>query len=204
MMSKPNAVRFVCCLLAFGAALVWPIQRIYQFESSPDYTVYRFKVGFYDPYDPMRGHYLHLNVRLNRWEDEKGTLKGKALPRRLWAKFTRDAEGFAKIEGLYIEKPEGGSAIQVPFYSFDKRIFRINQYPFSRYYINEQLAPEAETLLRNATDANRSGELRVRIYSDGRSAIEDLLIDGKPLRELLPGAAQPSSGKSAELPPGMK
>ena len=61
-MTKPNLVRFVCCLLAFGAALVWPVHRILQFECSKDYTLHRFKVTLYDPYDPMRGRFLRLQA----------------------------------------------------------------------------------------------------------------------------------------------
>ena len=47
------------------------------------------------------------------------------------------------------------------------------------------LAEPAEKLLREADSAKKPAVLVVDIYADGNFAVKDLLIDGKPLRELL-------------------
>lgn len=185
-MTKPNLVRFVCCLLAFGAALVWPVHKIRQFESSTDYTVHRFKVSLYDPYDPMRGRFLRLKAFPDRFPWEK------PFPNKEWRdeatiKLGRDQEGFAKIERLSLEPiPEPGCLKVKVYRSWDnkKRSYTV-RYPFDRYFINEKLAAEAEAALVNTTKTKRPAEIRVRVYSNGDFMIEELLLDGKPLHEIL-------------------
>ena len=60
-----------------------------------------------------------------------------------------------------------------------------------RYYLNEKLAPLAEEVIRKALQSSREGEsgkmvaLKVRILETGDYVVEDLLIDGVPLRNYL-------------------
>ena len=188
-MTKPNLVRFVCCILAFGAALVWPVQRIIQFECSKNYTLHRFKVELYDPYDPMRGRFLRLRVLPNTYRNKK-KFSGWQIP--AWIRLGSDKEGFATIGQLSTEPITGPGCLKVKFdrnwtlkeekgqdYSYTVR------YPFDRYFINEKLAADAEAALTGATKTKRPAEIRVRVYRDGNFMIEELLIDGKPIRELL-------------------
>lgn len=190
-MTKPNLVRFVCCLLAFGAALVWPVQRICQFERSKDYTLHRFKVTLYDPYDLMRGHYLRLGV-VSIWRSDREFKDGP-----VWVTLGRDGEGFAQVKELS-KNPRPG-AFRAKCYSSLNRHWSKNKwvndsrekwrhtilYPFDRYFINEKIAAEAEALVANAVRAKRPAEIRVRIYRNGSTMIEELRIDGRPIGELL-------------------
>jgi len=187
-MTKPNLVRFVCCLLAFGAALVWPVHRILQFECSQDYTLHRFKVTLYDPYDPMRGRFLRLRALPETWLEEKPLPLPSWKGREASVKLGRDKEGFAKIEQLSLEPIAGPGCLKVKVHrnweNLKKNIYTV-RYPFDRYFINEKLAADAEAALTNATRGKRPAEIRVRIWPDGNFMIEELLIDGKPIRELL-------------------
>jgi hypothetical protein len=59
--------------------------------------------------------------------------------------------------------------------------------PFDRYYMNEKLAPEAE---KAVAEIMRGGEtdavvIKVRVYKDGNYAIEDLELNGTPIKEAL-------------------
>ena len=189
-MTKPNLVRFVCCLLAFAAARVWPVHRICQFEGSKDYTLHRFKVTLFDPYDPMRGRFLRLQVLPNTYRWEKPLFpEGKAMFRAptAWIRLGRDQEGFAKIEHLSLEPLAGPGCLKVKAHlcwNNKKKMYEVH-YPFDRYFINEKLADDAEAALTGATRTKRPAEIRVRIYPDGNFMIEELLLDGKPIREIL-------------------
>ena len=194
-MTKPNLVRFVCCLLAFGAALVWPVQRIIQFECTKDYTLHRFKVTLYDPYDLMRGHYLRFSILPGEWRSNRdlGNIKTCRVV------LTCDQEGFAQIRELSTTSgPKVGTFrakcsrwrnrhwIKGKWVDDPKEKWKYDiRYPFNRYFINERFAADAEALVRNAVKAKRPAEIWVRVYADGGTMIEKLLIDGKPINELL-------------------
>ena len=187
MMTKPNTIRFVSLLLAFGAALVWPVMRIRQFECATDYTLFRFKVTLYDPYDLMRGRYLRFQVLPDR--HTVGEKLDVSWQKPGWAKFADGKNGFARIAELSDRPIPGG--VKVRAYSVAGHTgkngswsYRV-EYPFSRYFINEQDAAEAEAIVRNALRAKRPAEVLVRVYPDGNFMIEELRIDGKPLREHL-------------------
>ena len=57
-------------------------------------------------------------------------------------------------------------------------------YHFDRYYINADLAPEADKIFKDAVAKNKLCALRVKVYPDGASAVSELLIDGVDIREL--------------------
>ena len=187
MMTKPNTIRFVCLLLAFGAALVWPVMRIRQFECATDYTVFRFKVTLYDPYDLMRGRYLRFQVQPDR--HTVGKKLDISWQKPGWVKFAEGKNGFARIAELSDRPIPGGvkvHAYTVPGYTGEKGSWSYRvEYPFSRYFVNEKDASEAEAIVRNAVRAKRPAEVLVRFYPDGNFMIEELRIDGKPLGQLL-------------------
>ena len=60
------------------------------------------------------------------------------------------------------------------------------RYPFSAYFMNEKLAPEAEKVYRefsrNAKDKDFHVEVRVK---DGKALIEGLYIQDKPIETFL-------------------
>ena len=67
---------------------------------------------------------------------------------------------------------------------FEKTGFHVIKLPFDRFYLNERLAPEAETEVREST---RPGQafVRVKVYRNGNCALDDLIVDGKPILERL-------------------
>ena len=62
--------------------------------------------------------------------------------------------------------------------------------PLDRFYMNEKMAPRAEQAYReNSRTANHNAHIRVRVRH-GDAVIEDLVLDGKPIREYLKAAAK--------------
>ena len=195
MLTKPNILRLVAYVVFFAAALYFPARTVLRFErpAAPPVEM-RFRISAYDPYDPMRGRYLHLDVVC----PVKSDLQVNGYSGYRAAVFEKDEAGFAVVSAL-LEKgdrrPAGKPFVRSRYftignYSFGSgRDFRGVRMPFDRFYLNEPLAKPAEKLLREvAGDPKRSAVLVVDIHRDGTWAVKELLIDGKPIREAVRAA----------------
>lgn len=201
MLNKPNTLRLVFFLAAFAGALYFPVREVLAFERPKVEPVeMRFKLRAYDPYDPMRGRYLQLRVQSDVAMPAAEVKRVKREYRNARQEFAAVLEtkenGFAEAVSLHprCDVPEGKTFVKI-----DRIAFRTADsprctvfMPFDRYYINEQLAKEAEGLLQNVTrDKKHSAVLVVNIYADGRYAVKDLLVDGRPIMTYLrPAAAE--------------
>lgn len=63
-MNKKKIILLTVFTLSLIAILWYPVNKIIKFETSQDYTVVKFKVKPMDPYDPMRGRYVWLNLEV--------------------------------------------------------------------------------------------------------------------------------------------
>ena len=145
---------------------------------------YKFKTAPVDPYDPFRGRYVALAVEPN----EAPLPQGAALRRnqKVYAILERDEEGFAKVTELRLTRPEADNYIRVKV-SYVSNNSATLRWPFDRYYMDEDLAPEAEEAYRyNSRRENRKAHLLVRVR-DGAAVLEELYIEGKPIGEYLEG-----------------
>lgn len=127
---------------------------------------FRFIVAPVDPYDAFRGRYVYLN------SPQATTGYGK------YGIIAVDGEGFAYIREIADEKPSG-----VPYVkSAGRNWFSL---PISRYYMDEKLAPKAESYTRQRSPERESyvtvrvknGELVVSGLYVGGEAIEDIVRD---------------------------
>ena len=60
----------------------------------------------------------------------------------------------------------------------------ILEWPLDRFYLNERLAADADTLLAERLAAGTLPVAEIRLL-DGRAVLTDLLLDGTPVRELV-------------------
>lgn len=140
---------------------------------------YRFPIKAFDPRDPFRGRYLALQMENAARSSDipDGCTSG---PLSYCVSIMVDEKGRAQFGHLSSEPPEAGDWLNVePLRWRDQNHFYP---PFDRFYLNEKLAPEAERILMDAF-ANGEAELVVRVYR-GFGCVEDLLVDGVPIREL--------------------
>ena len=200
MLTKPNILRLVSYIVFFAAALYFPGRTVYNFERPAVPPVeMRFKLRAYDPYDPLRGRYLQLNVVCPaEIKLSKGEYFAHLDPKYV-AVLKPGPDGFAVATGLFPVGKTPAGALFVKGVKFSGawdngtsgRIVRQVEMPFDRFYLNEPLAKPAEKLLREVTrDPKRSAVLVVDIHRDGNWAVKELLVDGKPLREVLRAAAK--------------
>ncbi len=194
MLTKPNILRLIFFVLAFAAALYYPVRKVLAFERpAVPPTELRFSVKGYDPRDLARGHYLRLNTYVEIKLSEAEYLRQKDLLKpgdKVFAVLETGKDGLAAAKTLTPVAPEGKPSVAIRKFWFgegekEKEMFLSFSLPFDRYYLNEKLAKPAEKLLREAASAKKPAVLVVNVYADGNFAVKDLIIDGKPLREHL-------------------
>ena len=198
-MKRSDIIRLVCYLAAVALILFHPVRTVLRFSfPASKGVVVRFRVTAYDPYDPMRGRYVRLN--LNDFERNiRLPKKNRKLDFRhqqgIFAVLEPERDATAKIVDLVADRkdvPPGKMFLPVRFLwshqEYDiKTRKHLNMWthhirlPFNRFYLNERKAPEAEKLLQKR---NTKAELIVIVYPDGVYQVQDLMINGKSVRGL--------------------
>jgi len=168
-------------------------------------TVHRFQTAPVDPFDAFRGRYVALNFKVfqefsadveisrEKWSylqigtnadgfsiierlSQKNDVTPPYLKVRAWSSMIYADEMEVDSEGKKHRVPTGKYDVYFPHLSFD------------RYYMPEHIAPQAEEVYRQHQQATGSDEHTtvavVRIWK-GRAVVEDLEIDGIPIREVL-------------------
>jgi len=150
---------------------------------------FKFKTAPVDPYDAFRGRYVALDIK-------ESTVKCKnsndfKYHQRVYAIIEVDKDGFAKFAKLQAEKPEKGTdylKVKIAWTYSDEIELEI---PFDRFYMEESEALKAENAYR-ANSRKENTYINVKIWN-GYGVIEDLFINGTPVREFI--SRQKDKGK---------
>jgi len=146
--------------------------------------VYRFRLQPVDPVDAFRGRYIALRFAEDRAPvaDEVPHLSQE----KVYVPLVVDDEGFATFGSARLKAPEMGDYLYlrsgVDFMDEDGERRLSLALPFRRYYMTEELAKEVDTAMWRR--GIRPAWVTVRIHN-GTGVIEDLYIDGRPVREWL-------------------
>lgn len=176
----PWMALLVACLAQL-AAPAWLIAR--QERTLREGACYRFHTAPVDPYDAFRGRYVQLLVlpRQAPSRDAAPLRRGRTVCVALG----RDAEGFATLKDAGRRPPGEGDYVRARVQGWATGGTVSVRLPFERYYLPEDEAPLAERAYREHSRADqRSAEVLVRVRG-GEAVIEDVLIEGKPLRAWL-------------------
>ena len=165
---------------AIPASIIWRYETVLATGK-----VFKFQTHPVDPYDAFRGRYVALGFN---WESAPlmANVRSPNPGERMFALIEIGTNGFAQIKGLTFERPqtEDYFGVKVRYCLSPTNV--LIQFPFDRYYMNEKLAPAADTAYRQ--HAGRSGRqdayVAVRVQN-GRATIEDLYVAGKPIRDFL-------------------
>ncbi len=146
--------------------------------------VYRFRLAPVDPVDAFRGRYIALRFA----EDRSPIADGVSLTsqQKVYVPLVVDDEGFATFGPAALEVPDDGAYLHlrsgVDFFDDDGERRLSLALPFRRYYMGEELAKEVDrSLWRRGI---RPAWVVVRVKG-GMGVIEDLYVDGLPVREWL-------------------
>ncbi len=134
-------------------------------------TQWDFAITGYDPRDLLRGHYLRFRIAYD-WQQEKNQCSNKNNCSYCFSDIGNQAPKIHIVDTVNAKKCDGYMQ------------YTPNQQTLNRFYIAETHAKKAEDLLRQARD-DQTAYLRLSVNKQGVAQIVDLLIDGKPLNELL-------------------
>lgn len=170
-------------------------------------TVYLLNTMPVDPMDPFRGRYMVLEFKDFRTlaiSTNESTRLRERSGQRVWLTLNTNQQGVASIKALHqqypaepciqarigwvLEKweptdPPQTNAVGGVVSNFRATV-HLNSLPCKRYYLPEKLAPVAEKAYARYMRQGQATHAKVRVWR-GHVFLEDLLLDGKPLREVL-------------------
>jgi uncharacterized membrane-anchored protein len=160
--------------------------------------VFRFKLQPVDPVDAFRGRYVALRFVVDRAPVAEG------LPylnqQKVYVPLVIDEEGFADFGLVDLQPPAEGAYLRlrsgVQYQDEDGRPVLSLALPFQRYYMTEALAKEVDRSLWRRGQRPAWVTVRVR---NGTGVIEDLYVDGRPVREWLADGGPESEPAEPEL-----
>ncbi len=149
---------------------------------------YRFQVSTIDLRDVFRGRYLGLRIAVEGLPIPSG--ESLEFGQKVYAIIEETPDGFARLSRVTLEEPKAGAYIACRVQSLRYNKVHL-AFPFDRYYLEEKAQAEIEAACRRDPKATtRPGYVTLRIRS-GFAVLEDLYVDGKPVKQLGGQATQP-------------
>ncbi len=187
--------RWLWGALALVFALHWavPVALIQRGTATLEHGAqYRFRTAPVDPIDPFRGRYVALDFDAARIAVAPDAVYAEG--QSVYAPIAVGDDGFARLLPPQPELPSSGDVLKVRVLWHHASELGV-ALPFDRYYLDEALAPEAERIYRERNrradpeagepdDPRRPAYVMVRVRRD-YAVLEQLVIDGRPVRELI-------------------
>lgn len=195
---RPALVMFV---VAAGAQWLLPLFGVWQHERViARGTTVRIRCAAPDPYDPLRGRYLAVRPEETRLPAPDGMPERGAVP--VWATLVTDADGLSRIESLSLSPVSGPTVVRLvaTWQRWNQEGDTVSvAWPFDRFYLNEWLAPDADTLVAERFREGQSQPVAELRLLDGRVVLTDVLVDGVSIRDIVKRRAaaksrEPSAG----------
>lgn len=106
---------------------------------------------------------------------------------KVYVTLKEDPDGFAVVDQVSGEKIFGDNVVPVDRFGFYNDLGHV-VFPFDKFWVSEADASAAETAyFANSRRDNLNAYVTVRVR-DGDAAIEELYLNGQPLREYLHSA----------------
>ena len=182
-MKRPLLVGLLFLLLCLAQWAV-PAMMIQAGEKTLEQgTAWRFRTAPVDPYDPFVGRFVRLSYALERQPLVSAQGPEWQQGQKLYAHLAEDAQGFAEFSELSSEPPADGDyiAVSIRYKTRDEVWLHL---PFDRFYMEEHQAPQAELAYAEMQRESREAWTVVRVR-DGHAVLEELYLDGLPVREYL-------------------
>lgn len=144
---------------------------------------FRFRCAPVDPADAFRGRYVAIRLESNSAPADAGFARGQ----RAFVTVAAGTNGFARFAGVRHARPDGDAWIRTRVSWSRLPTHTTFDTTMTRFYMEESEAPRAETAWRETTRWNRTNHTAAvvaRVYR-GMAVIQDLEIDGRPIRAVL-------------------
>ena len=185
-------IRFVLFAVFAVISVAAPLSIIGKHEAALRYGVeYKFRTQPVDPYDAFRGRYVTLGFENTSLKMTRGANDGNRYRSRgelYYVRLGKDAQGFAVPVEASRTPLKGGDVITVDNAWFKGEDELQLDYPFNRYYLPEDIAPQAEQLYRAANRRGANDDSKLNTYvtvrvRGGVGILDELYLNGKPVRE---------------------
>lgn len=164
-------------------------------------AVWRFRTAPVDPADPFRGRYVALSFDQSTAPVPEGLTVEHG--EQVIVPLSEGPDGFARLGPVRRESPEKGEYLRLRVHWIGRteegeRPVAHVQLPFDRLYLEEGVAPRAEEVYRELTGGEEALDAWavVRVLG-GRAVLEDVVVEGRSLRELAAAPASASPGAAA-------
>jgi uncharacterized membrane-anchored protein len=167
--------------------------------------ILKFRTAPIDPYDAFRGKYIYLNFANDRVPVTKET-KNLGNNDDIFVTF-RDSAGYALVASVSVTEPTASSEyVKAKVDYVDNRTAKFNisfnprsrlfvyiDYPFDRFYMNEDKAPQAEKVYSGFTN-----DLKKNVYAEvaiknGVGVVKDVFVDGVPIKDFVKATPEPKA-----------
>jgi uncharacterized membrane-anchored protein len=180
---KTSKLLLGCFALMAAAQLAVPAWMIVSHEQTlRTGELLKFRTAPVDPYDAFRGRYVWLRLERDSLPVPAGAQWTSG--QEVFALIETGTNGFSRLSELRATRPSDRPylTVRVNWVAGQTAHLRV---PLDRFYMEESLAPAAEKAYREHSRASqRTAYITVRIR-DGSAVIEDLWIDGVPIREFV-------------------
>jgi len=146
--------------------------------------IYKFEIAPIDPNDPFRGKYINLSFEA---DDFPGPYPKNFMEQStLCLAISEDAEGFAYVSSVSNDVPKKGDYIRINSDQIHKSYGREKglhiDFPFERFYIEENKASRAEQSLRQRAIEGEVLQAYAEIaISQGKAGLIDVKLNDVPL-----------------------
>ncbi len=153
--------------------------------------VHRFRLAPVDPYDAFRGNYVALSFGIIQF-DKPASEAAYASDQEVYLSIGKDSLGYSYFSGLSLKVPTAENYVTSKIaYSNETKITVLLPENMRRFYMNETLAPLAETLARSQRRFNRNpAEEFIPIFAEvsclaGEVQIRDMYFGDQPIATYL-------------------
>lgn len=185
---KNKKYLFLLFLAVVAAQLYVPTQMILDQEDVLQTgTPFRFETEPVDPTDPMRGKYIRLRFKENKFQIED--VENWERNEKIYVVIKNTSNSYAKIVNVVKEKPSANTPYikakvdQVYDYNEDDKHIQI-EYPFTRFYMEESKAKEAENLAQRNPNTNKKTYALVYV-KNGKSVLNNVFVNNKPIKKVV-------------------
>jgi uncharacterized membrane-anchored protein len=165
------------------------------FKIDEDHTTVKLRCRLYDPMDIMKGRYVHLDFdddleripidRMPSLADVPYEQLEKWKHRTLYCIMSEDDEGYHVVSDATFDKPTD-ETLYIKFRIEDTWTETIGlRIHFEKYYMQEQYAMEAESILRERSFDEINPTLYLSVGKTGSTVQQKLEIEGIPIEEYL-------------------
>ncbi len=142
-----------------------------------------------DPYNPFRGRYVSLYFEENSIQKPADLSEEFSHRPKVYVTFQKGPDGFSVIQDVMLSPPSNEVFVEAiaSYYNFNKErdSIKVNlDYPFDKYYAEETMAPKIESYNSNRDRERIPAVAHIRVLN-GKSVIENLTVDGKPIEDFL-------------------